>query len=222
LVETEQGPVLIDTGPGIQDYLQPPGILRVFQVITKVKMDADEAAYNHVTRLKYNPEEVRHIVLTHMHFDHCGGIGDFPWATVHVHQSEYEAFTGRPRKFSDLAYVRRHVSHHPKLALYKEQGDSWYGLSAISLPFRPEMWLVPLQGHTRGHCGVAIRTGVGWHFHVADAGPVALENYAPAWLVNFVMGPHTDRLRAFAAVHPEVQITTGHMWQDFFDGTHSK
>ena len=48
LVETTQGLVLIDTGPGSADYLRPPGILRVFQVITRVPMDADEAAVRQV------------------------------------------------------------------------------------------------------------------------------------------------------------------------------
>ena len=36
VAETAQGLVLIDTGPGLDDYLRPPRILRVFQVITKV------------------------------------------------------------------------------------------------------------------------------------------------------------------------------------------
>jgi len=217
LAETTQGPVLIDTGPGTQDYLHPPGILRVFQVITKVPMDAGEAACRQIGCWGYKPEDVRHVVLTHMHFDHCGGLIDFPGATVHVHQREYEAFLGRPRRLADLAYVRRHVAHHPQLALSVERDESWYGLPAVRLPFEPEMWLVPLHGHTRGHCGVAIRTDAGWHFHVADAGPVGLEDYAPAWLVTLVLGPHTPFLRAFAAAHPEIRITTGHMWSDFFD-----
>jgi glyoxylase-like metal-dependent hydrolase (beta-lactamase superfamily II) len=216
LAETSQGPVLIDTGPGLDDYVRPPGILRVFQVITKVAMDVEETACRQVARLGYSPQDVQHVVLTHMHFDHCGGLRDFPAATVHVHQREYEAFMARPRQLADLAYVRRHTAHHPRFSLYGDQGESWYGLPAIRLPFDPEMWLVPLFGHTRGHCGVTIRTKAGWHFHVADAGPVALEDYAPAWLVGLVLGPHTDRLRAFAAEHSDVQITTGHMWLDYF------
>ena len=218
LAETAQGLVLIDTGPGRNDYVHPPNILRVFQVITKVPMDAEEAAVLQVARLGYNPEDVRHVVLTHMHFDHCGGLADFPKATVHVHRREYDAFMGWPRRLSDLAYVRRHIAHQPDFALYADRDETWSDLPAIQLPFQPEMWLVPLHGHTRGHCGVAIRTAVGWHFHVADAGPVGLEDYAPEWLVRFALGPHTDRLRAFAAAHPDVRITTGHMWLDFFDG----
>ena len=217
LVETKQGPVLVDTGPGVDDYLHPPGILRLFQVITKVPMDADETAVRQVARLGHIPQEVRHIVLSHMHFDHCGGLPDFPGATVHVHQRELEAFKGRPRQFSDLAYVHRHIAHGPRFETYSTGTEKWHGLAAARLPFEPEMWLVPLLGHTAGHCGVAIQTGMGWHFHVADAGPIALEDYAPRWLVSLVLGPHVDRLRQFAAAHPDVRITTGHMWLDFFD-----
>jgi hypothetical protein len=32
-----------------------------------------------------------------------------------------------------------------------------------------------------------------------------------------VLGPHVDALRAFASTHPQVRITTGHMWLDFFE-----
>jgi glyoxylase-like metal-dependent hydrolase (beta-lactamase superfamily II) len=222
LAETNDGLVLIDTGPGLADYRQPPPILRLFRIITKVPLDPDEASSRQVVRLGFKLEDVRHVVLTHMHFDHCGGLGDFPQATVHVHRLEHEAFLGGPRHFTDLAYVRHHLAHKPSLALYEDRGEHWKGLPAIRLPFEPEMWLIPLHGHTRGHCGVAMDTGAGWHFHVGDAGPVALEDYAPAWLVNFVMGPHTDRLREFSRRHPEVHITTGHMWLEFFDALRSK
>jgi glyoxylase-like metal-dependent hydrolase (beta-lactamase superfamily II) len=216
LVETSQGLVLVDTGPGQDDYVRRSGIMRTFQVITIVPLDPREAARRQIVRLGYDPEDVRHIVLTHMHFDHCGGLPDFPHATVHVHHREFEAFIGFPRRWTDLGYVRRHLAHQPQLALYDDTGESWFDFSAIRLPLQPEMWLVPLFGHTRGHCGVAIRTGSGWLFHVGDAAPFALDEYAPEWLVRFALGPHTPRLREFRAEHPEVRITTGHMWLDFF------
>ncbi|HBG74040.1 MAG: hypothetical protein A2X25_08420 [Chloroflexi bacterium GWB2_49_20] len=217
LVKTEQGLVLIDTGPGLEDYIHRPGILRLFQVITKVPLRSEETAVRQVIRLGYKPEDVQNVVLSHMHFDHCGGLPDFPWASVHVHQREYKAFLGWPWHLTQMAYVHRHIAHNPKVVSYTDRGETWLGLPAIQLPFQPEMWLVPLFGHTHGHCGVAIRTGNTWHFHVADAGPVALEDYAPRWLIRFVLGPHTDNLRVFAAAHPQLRITTGHMWLDFFD-----
>jgi glyoxylase-like metal-dependent hydrolase (beta-lactamase superfamily II) len=78
------------------------------------------------------------------------------------------------------------------------------------------MWLVPLFGHTRGHCGVAVRTASGWLFHVGDAAPVDLIEDVPRWFARFVLGPHTPRLRQFRAAHPQVRLTTGHMMLDFF------
>jgi glyoxylase-like metal-dependent hydrolase (beta-lactamase superfamily II) len=219
LIESKQGLVLVDTGPGTADYLHEPIIVRIFRVITKVPLDPREAAVQQVVRLGYRPEDVRHIVLTHMHFDHCGGLADFPHATVHVHRREYEAFTGTPRRWTDLAYVRRHIAHQPLLELYDDGGETWLQLPAIRLPFDPEMWLVPLFGHTRGQCGIAVRTDSGWLFHVADAAPVSLQEYAPRWLVRLILGPYTPRLRQFALAHPEVKITTGHMWLDFFGDT---
>jgi len=216
LIESEDGLILVDTGLGTRDYLDKPAILWTFRLITIVPLIPENAAIHQISRLGYHPEAVRHIVLTHMHFDHAGGLPDFPQAKVHVHRREYDAITsGRFRRWIDGGYNRRILDHKPDFAIYEETGDKWYNFDAVRLPFEPEMWLLPLFGHTDGHCGVAIKDGAGWLLHVGDAASFADD--VPEWMVKFVLGPHQPRLRAFDKAHPEVRMTTGHMDLGFFE-----
>ncbi len=217
LVETDRGLLLVDTGLGQDDYVHKSGILQLFRIITVCPLDPREAAVERLAALGYQPTDVIDIVLTHMHFDHCGGLADFPHALVHVHRRELEAFCGPFRRWTDMAYVRRHIAHGPNFVLYDDSGEKWFDFPAIRLPFQPEMWLVPLFGHTRGHCGVAIRTAKGWLFHVADAGAVNRAKDVPLLLERLVLGPHGPRLRAFETAHPEILVTSGHMWPEFFE-----
>jgi len=210
LVETDQALVLVDTGLGTADYVHQSGILKFFRLIMVVPLLPEEAAIRQIIRLGYRPEDVRHIVLTHMHFDHCGGLPDFPWAKVHVYRREYTAFTGRWRFFSELAYVRRHISHTPDWAFYDDTVEKWFDYDAIRLPFEPEMWLLPLPGHTRGQCGLAIKGPEGWLFQTSDAAALFNEQ-APDWLTRLALGPHQPRIRQFVAAHPQVRAVSGHM-----------
>lgn len=216
LVETDDGLVLVDTGLGCGDYVDPAPIHRIFRVVTIVPFRPEEPALHQVRALGCEPEDVRHIVLTHMHFDHCGGLPDFPHATVHVHRRELNAFFRPRRRWLDFGYVRRHLAHSPSIVAYDAPDGRWYHFDAIRLPFRPEMWLVPLFGHTRGHCGVAIRIEGGWHLHAGDAAPPGMATGFPGWAIRLVLGAHALPLLAWAANHPEVELTAGHMPLTYF------
>lgn len=217
LVETDRGLLLVDTGLGQQDYVRPPSGLRALQLVAQTPMDPQEAAVDQIARLGYDSEDVRHIVLTHMHFDHCGGVQDFPQAAVHVHRREYAAFEGFPRRPLDLAYEERHMAHQPPLVLYEEINDCWFDFPAIQLPFYPPAYLIPLFGHTRGHCGVAIHNHDGWLFNVGSAAPIGFTNAVPSRLARLMVGPHAPHIRTFRARHPEIRMVTGHMPLAFFD-----
>jgi len=216
LMETERGLLLIDTGPGLEDYARVPIMMRALAFVTKMPMDPNEAAVRRVADLGFDPAQVRDILLTHMHFDHCGGLLDFPGARVHVHRREYEAFRRFPRSFLDLAYVGRHLAHDPDLLLHEETGDRWFDFPAVRLPFEREIWLIPLFGHSPGHCGMAFKTGDGWHFHVGGAAPIGFSRALAPWLTRLMVGPNEARTRAFRAAHPEIAMTTSHMPLAFF------
>jgi glyoxylase-like metal-dependent hydrolase (beta-lactamase superfamily II) len=93
-------------------------------------------------------------------------LADFPEAAVHVSAEEHARLgAGHPRySAAQFAYGPRWVAH-PRAA------GEWFGFEARPLPplAGAEALLVPLFGHTLGHCGVAVRTGSRWLLHVGDA-----------------------------------------------------
>lgn len=170
LVETEAGLVLVDSGYGIQDRTQPALPLRTFMALSGSSRSLEEAAANQILNLGYSLKDVRHIVQTHLHLDHAGGLPDFPHAQIHVHALEYQGAM-HPRTFSELFCLSAHWAHQPEWMLYTPSGKRWFGLEAMRvLPgVSPEIWLIPLPGHTRGHCAVAVKTTNGWLLHCGDA-----------------------------------------------------
>ena len=169
LLETEAGPVLIDTGFGLEDVNRPvPRLSRAFYLADRVHLEADETAVSRLRRMGVDPRDVRHIVMTHLDFDHAGGLTDFPQAQVHVHARELAAARRRDGVIARGRYRPAQLDH-PMLE-YSNPGPMWFGLPTLrgleGLP--ASIFLVPLPGHTEGHCGVAIDTGDGWVLHAGD------------------------------------------------------
>lgn len=174
LVETDRdGLVLIDTGFGLRDVRQPDGRLsRLFRATNRIRLREQETALRQVERLGFAAADVRHIVLTHLDFDHAGGIEDFPGATVHVLKAELElARHGRRGFIARNRYSPAQWDEVAQWRTYGPQGEPWLGFAAVrgldGLP--PEILMVPLPGHTLGHSGVAVQAGEGWLLNAADA-----------------------------------------------------
>jgi glyoxylase-like metal-dependent hydrolase (beta-lactamase superfamily II) len=227
LLETDRGGlVLVDTGLGSRDMAEPfPRLSRLYANLLDIRFDPERSALRQVERLGFAASDVRHIVLTHLDLDHSGGLPDFPEAQVHLLAAEFEAamrpaFTDRPR------YVGVHWKHQPRWVTHGAGGDEWFGFQSLRiLPgIDAEIVLVPLPGHTRGHTGIAVKTGEGWLLHCGDAyfhhGQVATPPSCPPMLRFFqnltaadnkARKANGERLRELAARHgEEITLICGH------------
>jgi glyoxylase-like metal-dependent hydrolase (beta-lactamase superfamily II) len=169
LIESPDGLVLVDTGLGLETLRAPASILgQGFLQIARPRLDAGETAKRQVEAMGFDPADVRHIVLTHMDLDHAGGIADFPAAAVHVLATEHEAAMAVANFKDGQRYNPALWSHQPNWILHEVRGEAWQGFDAVQA-IGPGVLLVPLAGHTRGHCGVAVETSTGWLLHAGDA-----------------------------------------------------
>ncbi len=171
LVETEIGLVLVDTGFGMRDVAQPRRLSPVFRFGNRVQLRESDTALRQVEDLGFTAADVRHIVLTHLDFDHAGGIEDFPDATVHVFGAELDAAKSQSSWLDRQRYRLMQWDRGIDWQRYTPEGERWFGFSCVRelVGMPPEILMVPLAGHTLGHCGVAVRGPEGWLLHAGDA-----------------------------------------------------
>ena len=181
LIESDRGLVLVDTGFGLEDVRRLKHLWSSFRgsdalrnrlrrkvvtaLLLRARLDPDETAARQVSALGYSPSDVTDVVLTHLDSDHAGGLSDFPAARVHVDRVEHKAAmsSGHPR------YWSYHWAHGPDWVTYDAGGDRWFELEgARELEGLSGMALIPLRGHSAGHCGVAVRGDGGSLLHAAD------------------------------------------------------
>jgi glyoxylase-like metal-dependent hydrolase (beta-lactamase superfamily II) len=218
LVEGPNGLTLVDTGFGTADIAEKR-MGRAFIALMGAALDPAETAVAQVLAAGYQVEDVTDIVVTHLDLDHAGGLGDFPKAKVHVFADELAAATARKTVKEKNRYISAQWAHGPDwvehtLPDQQSAGDSWLGFDSVRA-VSDDVLLIPLRGHTRGHCGVAVkRPSGGWFLHAGDAyfshGEKELPPTCPSGLSMFqtfvqidkkARHANQDRLRTLHAEH---------------------
>jgi glyoxylase-like metal-dependent hydrolase (beta-lactamase superfamily II) len=159
--------ILIDTGIGMHDIRDPQRRIGSDAIdAAGFKFLPDATAIRQLESRGIAASAVTDIVLTHCDSDHVGGLSDFPKARVHVASEEKDNLDA-----GNTRYTPHQFSHGPDWHTYSSNDSDMLGLPSrkIQTSVAADIRLVPLFGHTNGHCGVAMNHDGTWMLHVGDA-----------------------------------------------------
>lgn len=159
VIEHPRGLVLIDTGlhPELaHGHGRLKNLAGVFQV--HLADDGSESAGNVLGVAGFDPALVSHVILTHLHFDHGGGLREIPNATVFVQKNEWLVLSDE-EQIALGSYNRDDVDlGHHRVEL---DGDhDVFGDGTITC--------LLTDGHTPGHQSVRVRTESGTYLVCGD------------------------------------------------------
>lgn len=110
-----------------------------------------------LVELAIDPESITDVVVSHLHFDHAGGltwedggrlVATFPRARVHTQKKEFEDARGN---VGVMTATYREENYRPM-----DDADAWNLLDGAG-EFVPGVRAVPTPGHTRGHHSIVVQ-----------------------------------------------------------------
>ncbi len=162
LLTHPDGFTLIDGGLAVEGLKDPGGYWGSAVEQFKPVMSEEQGCVEQLKRIGIAPEDIRYVVLSHLHSDHTGAIGRFPHATHVVQRQEYE-YAFAPDWFTSGAYCRRDFDRPQLNWLFlnglSDDHNDLYGDGTLQCIFTP--------GHSPGHQSFLIRLPGGTNFTLA-------------------------------------------------------
>ncbi|OHV19439.1 N-acyl homoserine lactonase family protein [Rhizobium sp. RMa-01] len=160
LIEHSDGLVLFDTGAhpnliaDITAYLGPEA------ENWGIEVHPSDDAREKLKSIGIWPTDVEHVVLSHLHYDHAGGMTSFPNAQYWIQRPEWE-FAAEPAIYQEGLYIRSEYDvPSSRLNLVDGQQDMFGDGSLI---------LVPTPGHSPGHQSLLIKGNCTSYILAGDA-----------------------------------------------------
>lgn len=232
-VHTELGPILIDAPFGRSGFKHLGKFIGTIARTAGFTFDTDWSVSARIEQLGYRVDEVEHVCMTHMHFDHTGGLSEVAEATIYISDTEWEHVTSLEGKHAlrggvqveDFVGLSDQVQTYSMPAHFDvaPDGHDIFGDGSIRA--------VGLPGHSVGHVGLML--GFEDDSNILLAGDTAFDNsqissskslgYFPRQVADSrrEVKRSLRALRSFHAAHPDVQIVPSHdfeLGERCFDG----
>lgn len=150
LVRHPRGTVLFDTGMPSSFVGGDARTQRISEYLT-IGIGADETVDAQLQANSQDPGRVDFVVVSHLHFDHVGGLSMIPNATVVIQRKEWEAGIAVAQD-ADTFHERKDYDLGHPLCLVDGEYDL-FGDDAVVC--------IPTPGHTVGHQSLRIRLQTG-------------------------------------------------------------
>lgn len=145
LIETTNGRILFDVGCDYAKIVDPFQRAKYYDEETFAfgapDMQEAQRLPHHLAKLGLTPADIDVVFLSHLHFDHAGGLCDVCGTEVHVQEDEFAS----ARTDLDPAYFDNELSARFPWKIKQGEYDLVPGVRAISTP-----------GHTAGHMSMLI------------------------------------------------------------------
>jgi glyoxylase-like metal-dependent hydrolase (beta-lactamase superfamily II) len=153
LIEHPKGRALYDTGMHPQCRTDPAGRLgeRVGRLFDFTGYGPQDDVKSRLESIDRDPGRIDFIINSHLHFDHVGGNGLVPNATIVVQKREWQAGHD-PETAAKVGFSRADLDYGHPVKQVEGEHDLFGDGSVVCLP---------TYGHTPGHQSLRVRTGKG-------------------------------------------------------------
>lgn len=166
LIEHRDGLILFDTGldPEIKtnpNYISSAIGRFLLRRIFRLHINAKDKLGQKLKALGFPPRAIQKAVISHLHFDHVGGIADIPQADLIISEAEWEQLS-MPHPEHEWI-LREHIelpSSKWNPITYSSSDDPLFSEfeGVYDLMGDGSMILLPTPGHTRGSMSMLIRS----------------------------------------------------------------